>query len=246
MKRLQRTYEGPEILADLLESSGCELTVEEVVEEFVCAVEEGTQAAEIVPLLWELEPRFPDAATARRTFSNLFGLWDDVAKGQTGDLVLLRDLDPDAPLTPAFVERAWSKLDALPDAEVTRLRDTFDNVQADVGAFVFEQAAGLGDLAAATALDLAFEMWWLCLEARGAVQRVTRASLTAAHAEPDDPESEPEPALAGLVTTTLWEQAADDEAPLPEDAIPRLERVLRALRHALAPAGAYGYHPPDA
>ncbi len=246
MKRLQRTYEGPEALTELLETSGCELSVDEVVEEFGCAVEEGTQAAEIIPLLWELEPQFADADAARRTFSNLFGLWDEVAKGQTEGLVLLPELDPNAPLTPAFVERAWMRLDELPDPDVARLRDTFDNVQADVGAFVFEQLQSLGDLAVGTALELAFELWWLCLEARGEVRPITRATLTAAHAEPDDPESEPEPALAGLVTTTLWEQAAHDEAPLPEDAIPRLERALRALRHALAPGSAYGYHPPNA
>lgn len=234
-KRLRRVYEGPEVLAELLETSGCELTVDEVVEEFVCAVEEGTQAAEIVPLLWELEPRFGSPEVARRTFANLFGLWDDVAKGQTGDLVTLEALDPNAPLTPAYVERTWQTFDVLDDADVRRARDAFDNVQADVGAFVFERANPLGEVAVTTALDLAFELWWLCREARGDVPRITRAALTAAHAEPDDPESEPEPGLAGLVTATLWEQAADETNPLPEDAIPQVERALRALRHALAP-----------
>ncbi len=234
-KRLERRYEGTEVLAELLSTSGCELTVEEVVEEFVCAVEEGTQAAEIIPLLWELEPKFATPETARRTFSNLFGLWDDIAKGQTGDLVELGLLDPSAPLTPAFVERAWQKLEALDDAQTARARDSFDNVQADVGAYVFEQTQPLGEIATTTALDLAFELWWLCQEARAEVPPVTRAALVSAHAEPDDPESEPEPALASLVTTTLWEQAAEEQDGLPEDAIPQVERVLRALRRALAP-----------
>ncbi len=246
MKRLPREYEGPERLAELLGTSGCELTLEEVIDEFACAVEEGTQAAEIIPLLWEAEPKFASAAAARRTFANLFGLWDEVAEGQTGELLPLPALDPTAPLTPAFVERAWQRLEDQDDRALARDRDAFDNVQADVGAFVFEQTQQLGDLAVGVALDLAFELWWLCREARGEVASIPRVTLVAAHAEPDDPESEPEPALARLVTTTLWEQAAESEAALPEDTIPRIERVLRALRHALAPRGPLNYHPPDA
>ncbi len=233
MKRLERVYEGPDVLGQLLADSGCELTVDEVTEEFVCAAEEGTPGSEIVPLLWELEPRFPNAETARRTFSNLFGLWDAVAAEMAGDLVALPVVDPDAPLTPEFVDRAWQKLDATPEREQRATRDRFDNVQGDVTTWLFEELQGYGDEVAEAALELAFELWWLQVEARGAAPRGTRAALVAAR-DPEGLHPEPEPALASLVTTTLFELAADEERPLPESAIPAVEAALRAVRRVLS------------
>ncbi len=222
------------MLERLLGQSGCELTMEEVVSEFACALEEGTQASEIIPLLWELEPRFASPAEARRTFANLFGLWDDLAQEAMGDLVQIPGLDPSAPLTPAFTDHAWRRLEQTAEADVQRDRDRFENSQSDVGAFVCEQTSNLGEVATESALELAFETWWLLREARGEIPAATRAVLAAAHAEPDDPDSEPEPALGDLVSVTLWEQAAEDERPLPEEAIPAVERLLRAVRRVLA------------
>lgn len=236
MKRLERRYEGPEVLGGLLEQSGCELSVDDVREEFECAVEEGTQASEIMPLLWELEPRFASPEQARRTFSNLFGLWDAVAQEAVGDLVM-PEQDPDAPLSPEFVERTWESLCDLGKAEIRRARDRFDNRQSDVAAFVFEQLAGAGEVAQETALDLAFESWWIAERARGEdrLGRLTRTALEAAFDVEDDPSAEPEPALAAMVTTALWEQAADEERPLSEADLPAVERALRAVRWVLAP-----------
>lgn len=237
--RLPRVYEGPEVLGPLLEASGCELTVDEVVEEFACALEEGTPSGEIIPLLWELEPRFPDPATAKRTFQNLFGLWDAVDAELTaehGPLVDLGELDPDAPLSGRQVDRASETLDGLDPRAWRKARDRFDNHQSDVATFVFEHLSSHPDVVASTAIDLAFEMWWILEESRGkdAVPRASRAALTAGF-EAEDDGGEPEPALAGLVTAALWEQAADEEAPLPESSIPLAERALKAVRRALVP-----------
>lgn len=237
--RLPRIYEGPDVLAPLLAQSGCELTVDDVVEEFACALEEGTPAGEIIPLLWEVEPRFPDPAAAKRTFQNLFGLWDAVDAELTaehGPLVDLGELDPDAPLSARQVDRASARLDGLDDRAWRKARDRFDNHQSDVATFVFEQLAAHPDVVASTATDLAFETWWILEDARGgaAVPRASRAALTAGF-EAEDDGGEPEPGLAGLVTAALWEQAADEQDPLPETSIPLAERALKAVRRALVP-----------
>lgn len=236
-RRLERKYEGPEVLQDLLTRSGCELTVDDVREEFHAAVEEGTQANEVLPLLWELEPRFDSPEMARRTFVNLFGLWDEVEAGFSDELVVLPvEQDPDAPLTQRYVDHAWAKLDALSEKDARRARDRYENVHGDAPAWLFEQLAHLSQTAVETALELCFELYWIAEDARGdRVPRANRAALEAAHAETDDLEEEPEPALAALVTATLWEHAADEESPLPEEDIPPVERALRAVRRVLVP-----------
>lgn len=237
--RLPRVYEGPDVLGPLLEASGCELDVDEVVEEFACALEEGTPAGELIPLLWEVEPRFADPAIARRTFQNLFGLWDAVDAELTaehGPLVDLGELDPDAPLSGRQVDRASTRLVELDDRSWRKARDRFDNHQSDVATFVFECLADHDPVAVETAVDLAFETWWILEHSRGAaaVPRAGRDALTAAFAAEDDG-SEPEPGLAGMITAALWEQSADEDRPLPEAAIPLAERTLKAVRLALVP-----------
>lgn len=238
--RLPRIYEGPDVLGPLLEQSGCELSVDDVVEEFACALEEGTPAGAIIPLLWELEPRFPDPQTAKRTFSNLFGLWDAVDAELTaehGPLVDLGELDPDAPLSSRQVDRASARLGELDDRSWRKARDRFDNHQSDVATFVFECLAEHDPVVVETAVDLAFETWWILEESRGAarVPRAGRGALKAAFDAEDDG-GESEPGLAGLVTAALWEQAADEDRPLPEASIPLAERALKAVRRALTPA----------
>jgi hypothetical protein len=229
-KRLERHYEGPEVLISLLAGSGCDLTHEEVVEEFVCAVEEGTAAHEIIPLLWEAEPSFPDPAVARQTFSNLFGLWDLVASDAIGDLVQLGPPDPDAPLTPEWVEATWARLEDLEIPELRSARDTFENDQADATSMLFDLFGDADRRAAEVAHALAFETWWLLRAARGERAPFDRAAHSAALSAQEAGEPDPEPALAELVTAALWEYAAEDEAPLSEESIPAVAGALSALR----------------
>jgi hypothetical protein len=236
-KRIDREYEGPEILGDLLQTSGCELTVDDVVDEISFAIEEGGEPADVLPLLWEREPRFKTPEDARRTFGNLLGLWDTVARAQIGEL-MMPEQDPDLPLRQDFVDRAWRELDTLSPRDLQRARDRFDNVQADLVAWVFDHLKTASPVAPEVALDVLFECWWLCDHARGAerVPRPTREALDRAWrdaADGEGAEGDAEPALASLTTATLWEQNADEERPLPEEDISTVERVLRVARRAL-------------
>jgi hypothetical protein len=234
--RIDRNYEGPEVLSQLLEVSGCGLTHEEVVDEFECAVEEGTRAHDIIPLLWEeSEPAFPDAASARRTFGNLFALFDLIASDAVADLIQLPEFDPNAPISPEHAEKAWSALDELSDNDVARAVDRFENCQPEISNFVQERLDNHSDLAIECALSHAFEAWWILDHLRSEVDgsRASREALSKAFDETEETAEEAEPALAILVTTGLWEQAAHEEHPLAEDSIPVIERVLQAVRQAL-------------
>jgi hypothetical protein len=238
-KRLERKYEGPQVLDALLRESGCELTDEDVRAEFEAALEEGTPANEIVELLWEAEPRFASPEQARRTFSNLFGLYDAMANEAAAELVVLEEESPDPaqPLRASFVDRAWALLDELPRPELKRADDRFDNLQADVAAFLFEtlSAAEVGEVALEVAEDLAFQTWWLLTHARGP-ESVARPSLRdLKKARTDELGEETEPALADFVSATLWEAAADEERPLPEADIPAVESALRTVRRLWTP-----------
>ena len=239
MKRLERKFEGMEALADLLTQSGCDLTAEEVVEEFHCAVEEGTLAHEVIPLLWEQEPVFQNTNQARRTFSNLFGLYADIAQDSMAELVPLPSLDPDAPITPEHADRTWRVLEGLSDSDWRRSRDRFDNRQAEIGTFVFEQLQHLEQVAIETGLILSFEAWWIleAVRSEASLQQPSRTELNQAFAHDEGSAAEAEPALAVQASTALWERAADDESPLGEDDIPYIEAVLRAVRIALTRAG---------
>jgi hypothetical protein len=234
--RLQRHFEGPEVLGGLLADSGCELTLDEVIDEFECAVEEGTPGHEVVSLLWEREPRFPTPAAARRTFSNLFGLWDQVATGAIADLVQLPELAAKGPITAAHADRAWREYDAMSARDQTRARDRFDNAHSEVVAFLTGRLAQASAVAMEAALELAFETWWISQKVRAHPRLASYAELVDI-VERETPEPEPEPALAGLVTVSLWERAAEDEAPLSEDEIPVVEAVIHAVRVALSPVG---------
>ena len=244
MKRLDRKYEGPEVLAELLARSGCELTVDEVREELWCALEEGTPAGEVIGLLWELEPRFADADAARRTFSNLFGLFDELERAlaaEGAELVQLEPVEPDAdaPLTTELVESRLDELERLAPHERRRWAHRFDNLQSDQATFLASalESAGIGDLGQTLALDLALECWWLWQQARGDDQTPSPdlATLEAAwRAGAEVPDTEPEPALANLVSATLWEHAASDDDPLPDEDVAAIERALAAIRVAMA------------
>ena len=234
--RIDRNYEGPEVLSELLETSGCGLSHEEVVDEFECAVEEGTRAHDIIPLLWEeSEPSFPDAATARRTFGNLFALFDLIASDAVADLVQLPVFDPNAPISAEHAEKAWSAMDELSDKDVARAVDRFENCQPEISNFVQERLDNHADLAIECALSHAFEAWWIMEHLKGedSSPRASRQMLNDAFAQTEETAEEVEPALAILVTTGLWEQAAHEEHPLTEDSIPVIERVLQAVRLAL-------------
>lgn len=236
IEKLERRFEGMDILNDLLSQSGCELTAEDVVEEFHCAIEEGSLGHEIIALLWEQEPTFESPAVARRTFSNLFGLYEQMASDAVIDLIQLPDILPGQALTSDHCDRAWRVLDALTESDWRRARDEFDNRQAEIGTFVFEQLQHLEQRSVEAALTVTFEMWWILksMRTQHGLAQPSRSTLESLRAKDSALLTETEPALAVHVSTSLWEQAAADEDPLSEAHIPLIEAVLCCARIALS------------
>ena len=138
-------------------------------------------------------------------------------------------------MTPQHAERAWTKFDALSDKEITQAVDRFENLQPELSNFINERLDRHSDLALGCAMSHAFETWWILDQLRGSegCVRAKREDLHAAYLALEETQDEVEPALAVLVTSGLWEQAADDENPLPEDSIPTIERALKAIRMVL-------------
>ncbi len=235
--RLERRFEGPEILNDLLRKSGSEHTVDDLRFEFEAALEEGTAPGEVIALLWDDEPHFDSPEMARRTFMNLFGLYDSIA-AETG----VFDLNPDEEeddhrgLSTLQVESLWNRLEDLPSRDQKRTYNRFDNQCADILAFLYDVLKPQGDLAIETASELAFESWFILSEGyKKPLSLPGIGLLSKLHKTPCEMIEEPEPAIAALVHCTLYEKAADDESPLPEEAIEPIEAALLTVRRLLRP-----------
>lgn len=140
---LERTFEGRARLAALLAKAGSVVDPEDVAAGFRQAQAEGLAAADVIPDLFEGEPRFARAQDARALYGNLLGLWDLLARGATVDLSAPPPRPPRAkkaapPPAPrpfagapdeAYVEAAWRYLEECPPKERTRLAHAFENRQ---------------------------------------------------------------------------------------------------------------------
>jgi hypothetical protein len=167
----QRAFESKEVLDELLELAGAELATEDVVEVFKEAARNGEQSSEIVPTLFDGEPRFKDPELARQLYQNLLGLWDLVARGGRLELDGKQKRPPrekreraprpepfgNSGPDEAFVEKAWQWLGDLDKRERDRLLHAFENRQDALLAFLDEQA--LSDEAYACARYLLFELF---------------------------------------------------------------------------------------
>lgn len=138
-------FEGSELLTELLAVAGCQLTIEEIVDGMRAARKDGASPGDVIPTLFEAEPRFPNPEVARHLYENLLGLWE--LAGQEGPLKLdgpteerMRrpKKEPPVPKPPAFgfegpdaeyVERAWRYLDTVDDRGRTPLEHGFENRQ---------------------------------------------------------------------------------------------------------------------
>lgn len=74
----QRQFEGRALLERLLQGAGCVFSVREVEAHFRRAQADGESASQVIPRLFNQEPRFSDPATAQRMFQNLLGFWDSL------------------------------------------------------------------------------------------------------------------------------------------------------------------------
>jgi hypothetical protein len=234
-------YEGPEVLTALLARAGSPHGAEEVAEHFRAACAAGEPRSDVIPSLFQEEPRFETPGAARRLYANLFGLWERVAAGFgiDADEPALAEPPPPPPergavdgrvLPPGFVEAGWRWLAALPERETTRLRDRFQNLQPDLDAWLGE--VELPEVGGIAAHDLIFEAWVLFDRAfDDRLGDVDWKELRELEAEPPALESV-QPSLAGYVAEQL--DNLEDEEPsfgAPERA--QVERVIAAAGAAL-------------
>jgi hypothetical protein len=242
-------YEGPEALSALLARAGSPFNAEEVSGRFSAALAAGESRADVIPSLFEEEPRFASPADARRLYGNLFGLWARLASGLSAEddapapvpaadapaeeaLEPLppRGLVPGDELPAEVIEATWKWLDAAPTREAQRWRDRFANSQPDLAAWL--DAVPLPERGSLAATDLCFEAWAMFDQAFGArLGAVGWSALRDLESEPPPVESV-QPALAAYAAEQLDLLAGEDEDFTAADRA-QLERVLATVAAAL-------------
>jgi hypothetical protein len=231
-------FEGAPVLDELLRLAGSAHDSYTALQEMRRARGEGRAAREVIPTLFEGEPRFGSPELAQRLFQNLLGLWALLAEGKPvrleGEERPARPRkekpvapEPFAPGEPdaAFVEAAWRYLEDDAKAR-TRLGHAFENKQDGLlGAL---DGAGLSDEGYGVARHLLFESYGM-LEL-GWSQGV--ASVAPEVMEDPGMEALPVPeALAAYADEALFEAEQDEEHPLsPEE----LAKVRTWVKRGLA------------
>ena len=222
-RSFEHRFEGADTLNGLLEIAGSPLDTHEVLARLAAGHEAGAAASEIIPTLFEGEPRFPNPELARRLYQNLLGLWDLMTSGRTIELEptahptrakRVRPVPPD-PFDPErgpdaeYVETAWRFLEDLPGGDprmLERLTHAFENREDALVQWLDE--AGLDDDAYATARYLLFELFaMLEFGSPAGVGAVTRQDLEAA---PEQDSGEVPAALRGYAEEALFESELDD------------------------------------
>jgi hypothetical protein len=243
---LDRHFEGRAKLAKLLEKAGSVVAPDEVAEGFKLAQADKLSAADVLPALFDGEPRFEKPADARALYSNLLGLWDLVQSGAKLDLAAPpprekapkpKPLAPPAPFEKepdaAWVDAAWRSLETCAPTELTRLWHAFENRQDALVLWLeFEaSAAELSDAAFGAVRDGCFELFAMLHRGRaGGWPRVTAEAM-------EKPAAGPVPAALTTFADELCFDVETDEAlglAAKESAQVRrlLARALVALWHA--------------
>ena len=239
---LSRVYEGAEVLGACLEAAGSTMPIAVLKDVFAAAQQEGAVPGEVFVALFAEEPRFESPEAAKRLYQNLFGLWDRVARGDSGEPVGGRPVavEKPAPLPPpdevegteipeAFVQAALGALATLAEKERAKQRDRFE--QRESAACERIRLLQLSAAGEEAALELAFELWLLCTWALGArAGRTDFARLGAGELAPA------QPALGHFVGLGLGEAELDDDEPLSADERARIEPLLHRVAAMLAPA----------
>jgi hypothetical protein len=233
-------FEGAPVLDGLLELAGSPHDSLTVLAHMRAAHAEGRTSQEVIPSLFEREPRFGSPELARRLFQNLLGLWDLVEEGKPVRLEegprpprpKKEKVEPPPPFAPgepdsAFVEAAWRYLED-DDKARTRLNDAFENKQdALLGAL---DAAGLTDEGYAAARHLLFELHaMLELGWPAGVASVAPKAM-----EDVGTEALPVPgALAAYADEALFEAEQDEEHPLSPEELAKVRTWVKRGQAAL-------------
>lgn len=237
---LPRHFEGRAQLAKLLSKAGSIVAPDEVAEGFALAQKDGLTPKDVIPELFDGEPRFERPQDAAALYSNLLGLWDLVASGVKVDLAAPpprekvpkpKPLEAPPPFAtapdPAWVEAAWRSLESLPEGELTRLWHSFDNKQDALARWLELEAtaAGLSDAAFGAARDAVFELFALLQRGRpGGWPGVGAEALEGESGHPVPP------ALSAFAEEQLFDLETDEALALPASEAAAVRRlVTRAL-----------------
>jgi hypothetical protein len=252
---IAHVYEGPEVLSSLLARAGSRRAADEVADVFRRAQARGEARSQVIPQLFDEEPRFESPDEARRLYGNLFGLWDQLAAGRgaaddapapapapaaagaepevaIAEVVPLpeRGSQPGEVLESELVEAVWRHLDAMAPRELQRRRDRWANAQPDLYGWV--DSVELPEGATFAVHDLVFEAWSMFDHAFGdRLEAVSFRELRALEEEPPELEAE-QPALAAYVSEQLDLLGDEEPSFSPEDRA-EVERVLAIAGVAL-------------
>jgi hypothetical protein len=251
---LERAFEGRAVLDELLQLAGAPLDTDGVVVRMREGIRKGERTSEVIPSVFEGEPRFPDPSLARRTFQNLLGLWDLVSAGKpipadeaiAGAAHPKREKKP-RPTPPsrfpdggpddAWVEAAWKYLEEAPERDVQRLEHSFENRQDALVGLLDEE--GFSDEGFSLARHLLFELHAMIeLGWPSGVGSVAREDLAADSGKGGPGRAAPQ-ALQAYADEALFEAEQDEEAPLAPAELGRVRALvnqgLRAFWNARRP-----------
>jgi len=247
-KDFSRHFEGPEVLGELIQAAGSPFSLEQVIDKMRESQAAGEQAGELIPELFEGEPRFADPLHAQLTFQNLLGLWDLLATGQPlprqkvprppkpkkREPVHPGEFEDEGP-SEDWVEAAWTYLEDIAPRERTRLVHAFENRQDALLTHLDE--VGLSDDGYGVARHLLLELHAMIeLGWPPGVASVDDRSLTGKAPQGGKPVPE---ALTSYVEEAVFEAEQDEEAPLPPEEFGKLRdtvgRLLSVLWNARRP-----------
>lgn len=218
-----RHFEGKEVLEGLLQACGNCRSAEDTLELMRESHSRGDSANQLIPTLFDGEPRFPDPSYAQRLYQNLLGLWDLVSSGKSVSLEA-PEKPPRRPAQPApgrfgpqgpdvhFVENAWRYLEDLDNRARNRLQHAFENRQDNLVGFLEEQ--GLSDAGFDCAYQLVFELFSMIeLGWPPGTRPIARSSL-----ERGGKRAQQVPAaLREYVDEALFEAEQDEQEPLSRE-----------------------------
>lgn len=258
---LARIYEGPELLDKLLQKAGASVDVAGLVERFREAIAGDELPPEVIPGLFEKEPRFGGPGDAMRLYSNLFGVWDLLVAGTSAEEIL-RDrvvvepepngaTEEESAREPSAVEMpprgsiegsvvpwevtegTWQLLADLPPRERTRRQDRYANVQSELAEWA-RTVEGLEPAAQETLEYLCFELAEMFDHAFGDRFRgVKMRSLF--DADPDQADRL-QPYAADYVAEAIEDAEDEESEPISEEELALLEKYARQALVAMSAA----------
>ena len=232
-------YEGSDVLSPLLSASRCLYSIEEIVDEFELALEDGRNCDEVFRTLWQTSPRFPKSEDEARLISNLLGLWDLVHRSETP--TTFSGFDSALSLEPITQAQSYAllqKLDERSDNTFIRAQSRFENEGDGLVQFMMQQLSQCSESALGMGLDLSLKMWWLLERYRGVqLPLPSQSILMSVEKRLSDGTPDAEPGLGQTIDGYIdGAQAAGLTLSSADAQV--LETSLRVVRNALVEGSA--------